>query len=300
MAEIEVLRGHLARFSGDLEGMRQHFTEAKSSFAKMGLMTKLADVTFIEVLTTLQTRIRSEPANAWHELRQINTGIDSNRTDAQVMMCQGVLRALKGEMKEGLADLDKAVEIACPLGNFRLLSNIMTWRGCAHLDAGMMDKALKDFLEGQEYARTVERTFDAALLIHYESICELKLDRIKEAEGDIKTVMDIGATYQGFLGTALRRYSDNGLAMLFSAKGDFCASAEAFARGLDGLDAQQPFFAFLERTWRQGYMDVLLRLGKMDEAERQKVRIKELHLAYANDKKVAELVQDFIMKKSTK
>ena len=289
LAEIEALHGHLARLNGDLAGMDQHFTEAKQAFAKQGRMTRMADVTFIEVLTAIQIADIIRANEQLAELRRINTGIDSNRTDAQVMMCQGALRVLKGEVAEGLNDLGKAVEIACPLGNFRLLSNIMTWRGCAHLDAGMMDKALKDFLEGQEYARTVERTYDAASLIHYESICELKLDRIKEAEGDIKTVMDIGATYQGFLGSALKRYSDNGLAMLFLAKGDLSASAEAFVRGLDGLDARQPFFAFLERTWRQGYVDALLKLGRKEEAEKQTARIKDLHLAYGNEKRAAEL-----------
>ena len=294
LAEIEVLRGHMARLSGDLEGMRQHFSEAKGQFTKLGLMTKLADVTFIEVLTSMQTANAAQANERLAELRRINTGIDSNRTDAQVLMCQGTLRVLKGEVTEGLADLDKAVEIACPLGNFRLLSTIMTWRGCAHLDAGMMDKALKDFLEGQEYARTVERTYDAALLIHYESICELKLGKVKEAEGDIKTVMDISATYQGFLGAALKRYSDNGLAMLLSARGDLNASAEAFARGLSELDASQQFFAFLERTWRQGYADVLLKLGKKGEAEGQTTRIRELNLGCGNEKKAAELAQGLL------
>ena len=246
-------------------------------------MTRMADLTFMEVLTSIQTVDAARANQRLAELRAINTGIDSNRTDAQVMMCQGALRVLKGEVMEGLADLDKAVQIACPLGNFRLLSTIMTWRGCAHLDAGLMDKALKDFLEGQEYARTVERTYDAALLIHYESICELKLDRVKEAEGDIKTVMDIGATYQGFLGSALKRYSEIGLAMLLSSKGDYGASAEIFARGLGDLDPRQPFFAFLERTWRQQYSEVLLKLGRKDEAAEQMARIRELHQAYGNE-----------------
>jgi len=292
-AEIEALRGHLARLNGDPVGMRHHFDAAKQLFTKQGKTTSLADLTFVEILCAIQSADVLRANEGLTELRKINTGIDSNRTDAQVMICHGTLRVLKGEVQEGLADLDKAVEIACPLGNFRLLSTLMAWRGCARLDVGLMDKALRDFLEGQEYARTVERTFDVAQLLHFESICELKLDKIKEAEGDIKAVIGISSSYQGFLGTALKRYADNGLGLLFLAKGDLSASAEAFERGLGGLDAQQTFFAFMETIWRQGYVDVLLKLGRNEEAGIQIARVKALYQAYGNEKKATAITQGF-------
>jgi tetratricopeptide (TPR) repeat protein len=279
-AEIEVLLGHISRYNGDFDNMTKHFVAAKNAFAQISMMTKVADVTFIEILMAMQIADIIRANELLAKLRQLNTGIDSNRTDAQVMMCQGALRVLKGEVEQGLADLGKAVGIACPLGNYRLLSTIMTWRGYAHLDAGMMDEALKDFLEGQEYSRTIERTYDAALLIHCESICELKLGKVKEAEGDIKTVLDISTTYHGFLGFVLGRYSNNGLAMLLSAKGDLNASAESFAKGLIDLDSGQPFFSFLERIWRQTYAEVLLNLGRREEAGRQMERIRELDTAF--------------------
>jgi len=282
--EVEALRGQLVRFDGDLEGMKLRFSNAKETFRRQGMMTRLADLVFLEIIVAVQTAQVSHAKELLAELRRINTGIDSNRTDAEVMMGQGVLRCLRGETEEGLADLKKAVDIACPLGNYRLLSMIMIWKGNAYLDAGMMDKALQDFREGQDYARTIEKTYDTALLVHCESMCELKLSKVKEAEGDIKTVMDIGATYQGFLGSALKRYSDIGLAMLLSSKGDYGASAETFARGLGDLDSRQPFFAFLERTWRQQYSEVLLKLGRKEEAAEQMARIKELHQAYGNER----------------
>jgi hypothetical protein len=280
--EIELLKGQLARFDGDLELMERLFSNAKELFKQSGSMTRLADTLFLEILAAIQIAKIGWANELLSQLRQINTGIDSNRTDAEIMMCQGALRSFSGEMEGGSIDLKKAVDIACPLGNYRLLSTIMIWRGNSYLEAGLMEKALLDFREGQEYARSSEKTFETALLVHCESICEVKLGKLKEAEGDIKDVTAIASTYQGFLGSILKRFSDNGLAILLFAKGDLKASVDAFTRGLDGLDPKQPFVAFLELSWRREYANLLSRMEREEEAIKQTDRIRELAEFFGN------------------
>ncbi len=91
MGEIEVLRGQVARMTGDIEDMRKHFTLAKDMFIRSGRMTRVADLTFLEVLVSIQYAEVALANEKLAELRKINTGIDSNRTDAEVSMCQGTL-----------------------------------------------------------------------------------------------------------------------------------------------------------------------------------------------------------------
>ncbi len=201
------------------------------------------------------------------------------------------MRYLRGEMAEGIADLTKAVEIACPLGNYRLLSTIMTWRGCAHLEAGMVDKALQDFLEGQEYARTIERTFESAVLSYYSGVCHLDLGQLKEAETCIQEVVKTGESYQGFLGSALKRLGNTGLALILARSGDLPSSATAFGRGLDGSGKDMLFFASLEARLRLEYSDVLFKLGQKEKAIDELNRAKDLFITLGNEKRASETVR---------
>jgi tetratricopeptide (TPR) repeat protein len=288
-AEVEVLKGQLARFDGDVASMSEHFASARESFKLLGRMTRVADLTYLELLVSIQMADTVKAHLLLEDLRRINTGIDSNRTDAEILLCQGFMRSLRGETNEGIAELNRAVEIACPLGNYRLLSTLMTWRGNALLIAGSLDQALKDFLEGQEYSRTFEKTYDSAVLVHCESTCEVMVGRFKEAEGDIQDVIGVSSMYAGFLGSELRRCADCGLAMLLEARGDIRASAEKFNEGLKGLGEQISFLSIMEVTWREHYVDCLLKLGQKEEAKEHMQRAIALHSSFGNLPKVEEI-----------
>ena len=289
--EIEAIRAEVALMSGDLDGMRLHASAGKEIFRKVNKKKRVADLTFLELCASILIADLTTAKEQLVELRKINSGIDSNLTDSEAMMCQGMLRWLGGAIAEGIADLSRAVEVACPLGDYRFLGNIVTWRGCAHLDAGMAEKASQDFLEGRDYTQAMEKTFEAAILTYYSGLCSLRLGDQKQAEVRFNEVMELSNSYQGFLASMLRRYALAGQAVLLAEKDDLKASSEAFAHGIREIGADSSLLSIPEILWRSEYAKVLAKLGRNEEAAKEIGIATRILRAYGNESKVKEIDQ---------
>jgi tetratricopeptide (TPR) repeat protein len=268
--------------------MRLHLKAGKEIFRKVGNGKRVADLTFLDLYTSIQTAEVTAAKEQLAELRRINGGIDSNLTDAEAIMCQGMLRWLSGAIEEGIADLSRAVEISCPLGDYRLLSNIMMWRGCAHLDAGMAEKASRDFVEGRDYSQAMDQMYDSAILDYYSGLSSLRLGERQEAEERFKAVMNRSQSYQGFLGSTLRRFGLAGQAMLLAENRDFKASDEMFKQAL-GEPSTPSVQSIQEKEWRSRYAQILLMLERKEEASKESELAARILRSYGNEPKALEM-----------
>ncbi len=278
--EIEAIRAEIALMSGDLDGTRLHLDAGKEIFRKTEKRKRVADLTFMEMYASVLTSDVGNAKAQLAELRKINSGIDSNLTDAEAMMCQGMLRWLSGATAEGIADLNRALEIACPLGDYRFLSSIVTWRGCANLDAGMAEKASQDFAEGKDYTQALDRTFEETLLDYYSGLASLRLGRGQEAGERFKAVMELSQSYQGFLASILKCYGLAGQAMILAEKGDLKGSSDMFAQALGESGDLPSLLRIPEREWRSQYAKVLQTLERKEDASRQRQIVASIFQAF--------------------
>ncbi|HXZ24520.1 MAG TPA: hypothetical protein VEH08_07265, partial [Methanomassiliicoccales archaeon] len=286
--EVSLVRAMIALQNGDVESMRACAAEAHSSFAGAGEAKKASLVDCFEALGLVQAGFAVENLESPELALTPSDGADHS-VAMETALVRGVGKWLQGETPEGLVDLTRSVEAASSLGDLGMLAESLLWRGRAYLDAGMVEKAMRDFCEAEDHSRSLKSYFDAELASVLQGTCCLRLGDLTRAEERYAAAMRASSSIHGFASRALAMYSENGNARVLAEKGELGKAAEAFERGLKGLSEATSALRFAERVWRPEYARVLRKMGRVEEALVQEERARDIFRAFGDEWKAEGL-----------